>query len=430
MESQAREEETQKASPPPLPESFGKPLASVAGEERYLAMDVLRGIALLGILIVNMIFFSQPLDEMGTRIGLWQHPVDRFADWISLFLIDGKFYPLFSFLFGLGFSVQVDRATLRGKDHSGVFKTRLGILIFLGFCHAIFIWNGDVLFLYGLCGFGLLLFKNRKPRTTAIWAGVSIALPAVLLVLFGLLMMVLYAIPEMAREMREAMTQDSESLYELNKAFVTGGYWDAVAYRARTWFETTFYLLLFSPTFFGMFLIGLLAGQRGIFRDPWAHKRLLTRVLMVCGAVGLAINFFAAVMTMYGIGSEKYGFWFLGAGLISLGGPVLAMAYIAGVVLFMSRFPKLRFYQALARTGRMSLSNYLLQSVIATTVFYSHGLGLGHTMGRLETIVLAVFIFTAQVGMSYFWFDKFRYGPMEWLWRSATYGKAQPMRLG
>lgn len=430
MEGHKREEDGKRVGPPPLPESIGKPLAPVPGDERYLTVDVLRGFALFGILIANMIFFSQPLEETGMRNGLWHHAIDKITDWFSLLLVEGKFYPLFSFLFGLGFAIQMDRAALRGKDLSGVFKRRLGILMFLGFCHAIFIWNGDVLFLYGLCGFGLLLFRNRKQKTTAIWAGLLISVPGVLLMFFGLLVMMLYAMPGTASEMRDAMRQDPESLYELNKAYVSGGYWDAVAYRAKNWFETTFYLLLFSPTFFGMFLVGLLAGKKGIFRDPEANKGLLVKVLLVCGIIGLALNFFGATTTLYGLSSEKYGFWFLGAGLITFGGPILALAYISGIVLFMKGARRLPIYEAIARTGRMSLTNYLLQSVIATTVFYSHGLGLGDTMGRLETIVLAVFIFATQVVCSYFWFQKFRFGPMEWVWRSATYAKAQPMRLG
>ena len=146
--------------PPPLPENYGKPLVPVSAAERIVSLDVLRGFALLGILIANMVYFSQPLEVSGFRNAFWFGPVDKLADWISILLVEGKFYPLFSFLFGLGFSMQMDRADSRELNFIPTYRRRLFVLMGFGVAHGIFLWEGDVLLAYALCGFLLLLFRN------------------------------------------------------------------------------------------------------------------------------------------------------------------------------------------------------------------------------------------------------------------------------
>lgn len=410
-----------------MPGDYGKPLAPVSGSERIASVDVLRGFALLGILISNMLHFSQPLELVGFRGGWWLGPGDRVADWISIFLVEGKFYPLFSFLFGLGFSIQMDRASSRGVDFKATYRRRLSVLMGFGLAHGILVWEGDVLMAYGACGFALLLFQNRKPRTISLWAVVLILLPASLILAIGLLMMALAGNPEFAKVMQEALAEDPQAKRELVAAFVTGSYADAVFHRLGGMILVVPLTLIFAPAFLGLFLVGLLAGRKRILTEVAGNRRLLLRILMACGAVGLVGNFSGAWVMMNASADKDLGALLVGTGIISVFGPVLTAAYIAGIVLVIDQRRSLPFLPPLAAVGQMALTNYLAQSLIATTIFYGYGLGLGDVVGRLGTIGIALLIFTAQVLFSLLWLKYFRYGPLEWLWRSLIYGARQPM---
>lgn len=416
-----------KAGPPPLPRDYGKPLAPTLPVERIALLDVLRGFALLGILISNMLHFSQPLEVIGFRNGWWLGPLDRVADWISIFLIEGKFYPLFSFLFGLGFSIQLDRAASRGVDFGVTNRRRLFILMGIGLAHGVLLWEGDVLLAYAVCGFALMLFRNREPRTISLWAAGLILLPALLIVFAGLLLMVFSGNPEFAKSMQEAVAEDPQVRRQLVEAFVTGGYLDAVFYRLGEALLLVPVVMFFAPAFLGLFLVGLLAGRKKIITDVAGNRRLLLRLLTGCGVLGLVGNFSGAWIMMSASAGKDLGFLLLGMGIISIFGPVLTAAYIAGIALLVERRLSLVILPPLAAVGRMALTNYLAQSLIATTIFYGYGLGLGGAVGRLGTIGMALLIFAVQVWFSVIWLKRFRYGPMEWLWRSLTYGVRQPM---
>ncbi len=418
-----------RVGPPPLPENHGKPLAPVNEAERIFSLDVLRGFALLGILISNLVFFSQPLEIGGWRGGFWHGQADWLADWISVFLVEGKFYPIFSFLFGLGFSIQMDRSSARGIDPKPVYIRRLFVLMGFGLAHGVLLWDGDVLFYYSVCGLALWFFRNRRPLTMIIWAAALILLPALMILLIGALMMLFWNHPEFAEATREIGAEDMETRYELIRAYVTGGYFDAVSYRLRELFFTILVMMAFAPPFLGLFLIGMVAGRKRIIADVAGHHRFLKRTLVACGVLGLVANLLGAWFVMAGSGSTDFGKVLIGTGIISVFGPVLAFAYIAGILLLIHRMPALSVLPPIAAVGRMALTNYLGQSLIATTVFYGYGLGLGGNTGRLATIGIALLIFAAQVVSSVVWLKFFRFGPMEWVWRSLTYGKRQPMRI-
>ncbi|QTN33147.1 DUF418 domain-containing protein [Akkermansiaceae bacterium] len=413
---------TPRASPPPLPEHYGKPLAPVAAGERIASLDVLRGLALLGILAVNILHFSYPLEQSGLRGCFWLSPADRVTDWICAFLVEGKSYPLFSILFGLGFALQMDRAEARGLDHTAVYRRRLFILLGLGLAHGILLWDGDVLLPYAVCGFALLLFRKRKAVTAMVWAAALILLPALLILLMGLLFL---GIPELSADMQETEQERSEMV----RAFVTGDYADAVSYRLRELVFTILTVGFYAPSFLGLFLIGMVAGRERIITAVAENRHLLAKILVLCGAVGLAANFLGAWAMMSGSAGESYGLMFIGMAIISVFGPVLTAAYIAGIVLWIERRPSSVLLPPLAAVGRMALTNYLAQSLIATTIFYGYGFGLGGGMGRLGTLGIALLVFAVQVAFSVLWLKRFRYGPMEWLWRSLTYGKRQTLPL-
>ncbi len=417
-----------RVGPPPLPKNYGMPLSPVSTGERLVSLDVMRGFALLGILIANMLHFSQPLVPDGMRSGLWFGFLDRVADFFSLLLVDGKFYPLFSFLFGLGFAIQMDRASSRALNPKAVYVRRFCILMGFGITHGIFLWNGDVLFVYALCGFFLLLFRNRKPLTIIIWATALVVLPALFYLLLGLLITMLWGDPTMKSAFMESPADVLETRRDLIRAFVTGGYPDAVTYRVREMFYTLFMTLMFAPAFLGLFLFGMLAGRKRIITEVKENWGLLVKLFKVCGAVGLVGNFIGAWVLMTAYADKHYGLILIGTAAVSIFGPLLTAAYIAGMVMWIQRRPSIVMLKWVAAAGRMALTNYLAQSLIATTIFYGYGIGSGGSVGKLGTVVIAVMIFAAQVGFSVLWLRSFSYGPMEWLWRSLTYGARQPMR--
>ncbi len=429
MLDSAEIEDEKKICPPPLPENHGKPLEPVSSLERIVSLDVLRGFGLLGILISNMVFFSQPLEAGAWRGGYWYGQMDWLADWISVFLVEGKFYPIFSLLFGLGFSIQMDRALARGIDPRPVYIRRLFILMGFGLAHGVLLWDGDVLFYYAVCGLVLWFFRNRKPLTVIIWATALILLPALLILLIGFVIMLFGNHPEFSAAMQESIDGDKEVKYELIRAYVTGGYLDAVSYRLRELFFTILVMMVFAPPYLGLFLIGMVAGRKRIITEVAAHHGFLKRTLVVCGVLGLVANFLSAWFVMAGSGKTDYGMVLIGAGISSVFGPVLAFAYVAGILLLIHRMPTLSVLSPISAVGRMAQTNYLGQSLIATTIFYGYGLGLGGNTGRLGTIGIALLIFAGQAVFSVFWLKSFRYGPMEWIWRSLTYGKRQPMRI-
>lgn len=419
----------QKSVPPPLPESHNKPLSPVMVGERVLSMDVVRGFALLGILISNMLFFSQPLGINGWRGDLWFSATDKLTDWISMIFIEGKFYPIFSMLFGMGVAMQMGRASSRGIDFKTVYLRRLYILMGFGVLHGILLWEGDVLLVYAICGLVLLMFRDRKPRTLLFWSAGFILFPSLLILLIGTVLYLLSAHPEVQAFMTEAYAGDEELRGEILRIFTTGSYMDVVFYRLGEMVFILIITLVYAPVYLGLFLIGMWAGREGTLQDIQKYTQLFVRIFLICGGVGLMANLLGAWLQMIGIEESNYGLMLIGSGILSIFGPVLSCAYIAGLVLLMHRWPLADFFALIASVGRMALTNYLAQSLIATTIFYGYGFGLGGNVGRMGTIGIALLIFAGQILFSVCWLKFYRYGPMEWLWRSLTYGKRQAMAL-
>lgn len=407
-------------------------LTPVAPQERIASLDVLRGFALFGILTVNMIGFSWPVEIMVLRADFWESPVDAVADGAIQFLAEGKFYPLFAFLFGLGAALQMERAESLGAKFTGRFCRRLLVLLGFGLAHALLLWEGDILVWYALCGFLLLPFRKRQPTTVLIWALICLLLPALFILMIWALLVGLSLIPEFAKAIQEALTQDPEAytwqLEETIRIFAQGSYAEIFAARFSNLLYMWMVGLFYVPTFFAMFLVGLYAGKRRLLQDSAAHAGRIRQVLFWGLIVGVPANlFYAASMAMSDMADVRF-VWLLGHAVLTVGGPALSLAYAAALVLLWQLAFWQRALRWIASTGRMALSNYLLQSFICTTIFYSYGLGLFGSVGRATGLGLAILIYVAQVGFSVWWLQRFQFGPMEWLWRTLTYGKRQPMR--
>lgn len=399
----------------------------VSIDERIDVVDVLRGFALFGILLINITAFKAP----GGPPGLNYHGSlqDRLTLDALILLVESKFFTLFSFLFGLGFSIQLFRAEQKGTAFAPRFLRRLlGLLVF-GVAHIVFLWEGDILFLYALVGLLLLAFRNAAPRRLLSWAvGLLLTALTLNLLAFGTLV-VLRMSPSMAERLRQADAQllltFARGRADAIRVYGSGAYRDIVAQNIRSYGETFPLLVTRIPIVLAMFLLGLYAGKRGIIQQPGAQQALLRRIRLY----GLGLGLPMSAMIVIGYTSlppvSALGVLFFDQ---TLTGPLLALGYAATLILLMQRRVWATRLHPLAAPGRMALTNYLMQSVICTMLFYGYGLGRIGQVRPFVGILLACGIYAAQIGASGWWLRRFALGPMEWLWRSFIYLRWQPLR--
>ena len=390
-------------------------ITPVSEPERIEVIDVLRGLALFGMLVVN---FNHAGFVRETAAG--SYSADQITTLMLKVFADGKFYRLFAFLFGLGFTVQMLRAEARGVSFLSVYTRRLLVLLLLGWAHWILLWGGDQLNEYAVLGFVLLLFRSCSPRTALICAGVCLAFAVI--GVNRLLPSVLQPKPRTAEERQVRRTL-------ADKVRTEGAYTDHVRLRVEG-FRTRYTSLSITVqthlvwSTLGLFFMGLYAGKRRIFDDVPAHTGLLGHLLLWGFVMGLFGNL-AGVLADEGL----YRLPELAVRLCGVvGKTALFLSYASGVTLLFQREPWHHQWALIAPVGRMALTNYVSHSLILTTIFNGYGLGF-HKIGAFAALALAVLIFCLQVALSTWWLRHFRFGPLEWLWRSLTYGRLQPVYL-
>lgn len=402
--------------------------------ERLRTVDVLRGVAVLGILFVNMLWFSGPelyWGLLGERP--WSGGLDRAADAFIRFAADGKFITMFSFLFGLGMAIQVQRAEAREAHFPSLYRRRLAGLLLIGLAHGLLLWHGDILTAYAVLGFVLLLFQGRRDVTLLGGAVAGVLLPVLLLAAFTGLAALARLSPEGAGDVAAGMEEQRAAFAAAAErslqAYGEGSYIDTLAQRAQDFGFMWEHFLFWLPPILGLFLLGLWAGRKGLAADPTAHRPLLRRTAFVGIGLGGAANAWYA----YGTLESSTG---LGLGLMSLsfdvahgiGAPLMGVGYLAGMALLAESSRLQRVLEPFAAVGRMALTNYLAHSVIATTLFYGYGLGLYGEVGPAAGLLVTLGIFALQLAWSPLWLRHFRYGPVEWAWRAATYGRLERLR--
>ena len=404
--------------------------APVQAQERIATLDIIRGVALLGILLVHMPlmfgtpFFYKAMLEIPME---WATVWDRIAEsFVHVFVI-GKFYPIFSFLFGLGFYMFYERAKMRSTKPTRLFSKRLFILLIIGLVHMFFIWFGDVLFTYAVLGFLLPLFFNRKPTTILIWAGV-LFVPVMLIMLLlaaGLILMGLLGsdIPETGGGWLATFAQNN--LESSVHAYGSGTFGEIMAQRATDALLNLANTLGGIFTIFPIFLVGLYVGKIGLFQNIEAKLSVLKKMWLWSLIVSLP-----TVVMLWIIRSMPIDAFTIGSTLI-VGFFVttsLVIFYITSIILLCQNKKWLPRLQPFGHVGRMALTNYLLQSIIATMIFYSYGLGLYNQIAPGVGMLLALLIFVVQIVISKWWLERYQFGPMEWVWKSLTYGKRFGMR--
>lgn len=405
-------------------------LRPIEAAERIGTMDVLRGFALLGILLMNIEAFAGPMMDAFTGLNPKLTGADRIADAAIYILVQGKFYTLFSLLFGMGFAVMSQRADARGRAFGAVYLRRSAVLMAFGIVHALLIWSGDILLVYGLLSFLLLAFR-RMPAKWLPWLAIAAYLiPSGLMGLLGLIGSLSQLDPNTAAEWNREMAKMAVQMEQMNQAqqqaYGAGSWWQATLQRLR---DTGFMLgnlPMMGPMVFALFLFGAWFVKSGAVASPAQFPRLfagLRWIALPSGLAAMGLSFHLQPTMHFDTINLVSAFAFF---LSAIGSLLMAFGYVAWIVRFIAGGARLDW---LAPAGRMALTNYLMQSVICTFVFYAYGLGYFERMPRAWQVPFTVAVFLVQVLWSRWWLARFRFGPAEWLWRSLTYLRRQPMRI-
>ncbi|NTX59495.1 DUF418 domain-containing protein [Myxococcus sp. CA051A] len=406
--------------------------------ERVTLLDALRGFALCGVFVSNSVswFSGRVMMPREQAQALAAPLLETVTTGLYQFFVNQKFVTLFSFLFGLGFSIQLARAEARGSSIVRLYARRLLVLLAIGLTHQYAIWCGDILHTYAMVGFALLLFRNRSNTTVLIWAVALMAVvPLLIPALERFVPIWLHGAEAAGEAAKAARALETASRTRLLEALSSDSFWTALVGTAR--FNNESYLrinrLVWMSLILGRFLFGLLAGRLLLLQDLDGNRRLHHRLLfwgLFLGVIGNGLGLLVWRLRAMGMGDFVSRDWMMVLTVVQeLGCLTLAAAYVALFALLSRRGWVQRVFNVLMPVGRMALSNYLLQSVVSVWVYNGWGLGLIGKLPPSRSILLALGIFAVQIVLSHLWLARFRFGPAEWLWRSLTYGRAQPMRL-
>ena len=380
-----------------------QPLTPIEAGERYSTLDLLRGLALFGVLLVNLLyFFRLSLFDRFLRFhshaGWWNHAVDLFV----AELIEFKAINLFSLTFGVGVAIQAERATSRGAE-AFLIRRFLTLLAF-GMAHMVLISNVDILMLYAICGLLMIPLLRLPIPALGIIGVAAIYLPPVL---------------------SRLSTFPSEPILRAHAAEATRIYGHAnfgtiLEFR---WLETQTFiaplLLMTAQRTFGLMLVGVALWRAGVVQNPHRYRRWLWAACLVGGVIGL----FATTAEVW---SQSTGTPVAPA-LVMFGSHVpLAFAYAAALLIWS---PSRGFWTPVAAMGRIALTNYLAQSILFALLFYGYAFGLFGRLSPSSAAIIGVAVYAGQLWFSVWWLNRYRFGPFEWLWRSASYRRLQPMRL-
>ncbi len=402
--------------------------------ERLEYLDVLRGLAIFGILFVNMMYYAHPYVYYQIIGGVpWDNTIDRVTELGIRFIAEGKFITMLAMLFGIGMVIQMERAESKGVPFFPFYFRRMTILLLLGAVHAFLIWMGDILLAYALMGFVILfIFLNRKPKTIIIWGAICLLIPFLLAsFLFGLAYLASLE-PEMAQEMEQGAAQQIEfgkNLVERSlEAYGAGSFGEIMKVRALDVALMYAFGIFWMPVAFALMLFGVAVGKTGIPRRLDDHTGLLNKVFRWGLIVGVIGNTMALFGYIYSDPVEGDLWWIMMYFGIAIGSPALSLFYMTAVIRLYRNGALPAFFKRLSAVGRMALSNYILQSIICTLLFYNYGFGLYGAIGPAAGIVITIAIFALQLFISPLWLQSFHYGPIEWIWRTCTYMKLQPFR--
>ncbi len=405
-------------------------ISPISLPERIEILDVLRGLAVCGILVGNMQWFSG-YGMMPPAIARQSPFADQVTHFLVHFFVEGKFYSIFSFLFGFGFALQIARAEERRDSRASLFKRRLFWLLVIGLLHAYLLWSGDILSIYAVMGFVLILFRRKTNGALLKWAFVLLAIPILTYILLYILF-VAFVPPDAVAKLDAAQINFwNETVRKVPQSsylqIITGYNLNMIAGR-----YASVILEMRLPKILAMFLLGFYAYRRKFFQNLSSHQPFIRRVLVYGLILGLVGN-----VTFAAFAGAEAVFPPSPAGIVGVityafGVPALALALVALVATLWQRAPSShgrRLLASLAPVGRMALTNYLMQTVICVLIFYGYGFGQFGKFGATTATLIALAIFVFQILMSALWLKYFSYGPMEWIWRQLTYRRRLSLRI-
>lgn len=441
----------------PLPARKSGTAKPVMESERIASLDVLRGVAIFGIFMVNIPFFSMTLTDSIAIGGLADSSQgDQWAWLLVKALFELKFISLFSLLFGVGLVLQMMRLEARGAAFVPVYVRRLLTLALIGLAHGLLIWYGDILFMYAIAGSVLLLFRSLNAKSLLMLAAASFLLGGVIYggctaagtVAEQAQAQRVHAAAEERTEDEIAATQhrtDVDDRWERYRAAMReSGYnpehpaWgeaERIAYKEGPFLAAleirafsfiighilvAGVLLGFLPRILGFFLLGAALMKLGFFSPKWSrwhlHLFIIGMLLGLPLEIASALSYPAADWSISGVS-------LLGEVVHYFSSMALCLGYVGGICLLVHSGRLRPISRALASVGRMALTNYIGQSIVATFVMYWWGLALFGELSRPQQLALVCGIFAGQIVFSVLWLQLFTMGPLEWLWRAATYGR-------
>ena len=392
----------------------------VRKSNRIELLDVFRGFAVLGIFVVNIEIMNCMFMHEEVFTEQWTSTLDKVVKLIRQLFFYSKFFPIFSFLFGVGIALQALRMQDRGERIGGFFFRRMLVLFLLGCAHITFFWGGDVIHLYALMGM-LIALMLKIPTKLLPW----LALSVLLFPFYG----------QMASAFYNLVGLDPSAFLEVNNGDYytdvvrSGSYIDGIKLRWLEYVSNSGVLLVFlAPLAFAMFVLGLYAGKKG-----WVHHleqtalQLKTPMLItitIATLYRIVFLFFRSDFLPYlAEGFHPYVFQ-----AMQLADVFTGLFFLWGIA-SLWKYKRVRnVLSVLKPVGRMALTNYILQSVVGMFLFTSVGFSWYLELSPPQTFALACVVYAFQIVLSHYWLVKFKYGPLEWLWRCLTYQKILPIR--
>jgi uncharacterized protein len=402
--------------------------------QRVELLDALRGFALFGVCLANLFVFAYWDTPAAAHLTRYALRTDEAATYLMHALVEGKFYSIFSLLFGLGFALQFQRAETRGGDALPLYRRRLRILMLIGLAHLLLLWYGDILLFYALMGLILMRMRHMEDRRALRWATLLVFLP----VLFYMPVMINFMLSPALPFFAGAFGMSKLYGVDINKMPDTIFTWYTSG-SIVDWFKLTtsgvffrYADLVFTGRPFkvlAMFVVGMVVGRRAIWSALDIYAPLLRRVAWYGFLIGLPANLVLAAFTDMDVFYAGSLHGLAESMLYALAVAPLALAMAASFALLWRRDAWRRVLNVFSPAGKMALTNYLMQTVIATIVFSGVGFNLAGHIGPTWLWLQAIVTLSLQIAFSRWWLAHYRFGPLEWVWRSLTYRARQPMKI-
>jgi uncharacterized protein len=430
--------------------SINSHLLPVSESERIQTLDVLRGIALLGILVVNIEVFALPNGVFfDPRLAGGFEGANQFVwKWSTVFFFE-KMMAIFSMLFGAGIVLFCAKGEAAGIKPAKTYYRRILGLLLVGLIHAYFFWYGDILVPYALTALILYLFRRRSAKALIIVGVVFLVFGSLIQFAAGLQFSWMRSSAEeyraaeasgkttsdLTKELAKAWDQisaqflQSEETIEKETAAYRGSYLDGLRMRAplSLMMQTQAFLFIMIWRIGGLMLLGM-----GLMKLGYFTAKLSARTYLIVAIVGYVIGLPLCILGVYSLQADNFDIvkrFQQDAHFNYFGSLFLALAYSATLILLHRAGYFAHPFARLASVGRMAFSNYLLQTLLCTTLFYGYAFGMFNYIERVYFPLIILIVWTIQLVISPWWLRRFRFGPAEWLWRTFTYRRRQPMRI-